>query len=31
MTMNNRKVESIIKAFSDVTIEPTLGEAVHYR
>ena len=26
MPMNNRKVESITKAFPDVTIEPTLGE-----
>ena len=26
MTMNNRKVESITKAFSDMTIVPTLEE-----
>ena len=26
MTMNNRKVEEITKAFSDVTIVPTLEE-----
>ena len=26
MPMNNRKLESITKAFPDVTIEPTLGE-----
>jgi uncharacterized protein YlzI (FlbEa/FlbD family) len=26
MTMNNQAVENIMKAFSDVTIEPMLGE-----
>lgn len=26
MPMNNQKLESITKAFPDVTIEPTLGE-----